>query len=131
MDSKNRVPAFWVIIISVIVTSGLALAQSVMNPKQTYGRMTLAPATATKVPATCMTPRTSLFLYNLDSAQVCCGGDSNVTCANTANGGYPIPAGGAGISVPLNCNPGSDAGVVWCYSALGTGTFLFGWWETN
>lgn len=94
-------------------------------PAQTYGRMTLSAATATAVPATCMAPRASVLIYNTDTAQICCGGDTSVTCSGV-HGGYPI-ASNASASVPLNCD--GTRGVVYCYSVAGTATNGVGWWE--
>jgi hypothetical protein len=106
------------------------VAQADNFPKQTYGRMTLPAGVPVAVPAACLQPRSAILLYNLDAAQVCCGGDANVTCSGV-NGGFPITAAASGVpgsvSLPLNC--GGSAGVIFCYSAAGTISQGFGWWE--
>ena len=88
---------------------------------------------ATKVPASCMSPRQHLKIYNVDNAPVCCGFDANVQCTGS-KGGYLIPpisgAGNPGVwDLELGCD--GTRGVTYCFSAAGSDAGTIGTVETN
>jgi hypothetical protein len=94
-------------------------------PLAAYGSLTLAAATATKVPASPITGRNRIIVCNLDTASVFCGWDSAVT--NTT--GLPVFINSCqGDSLDLSFGPlhttplGTPVfgGQLYCYSLAGT-----------
>lgn len=77
--------------------------------KVVYGKVTLAAATATKVPTTATVGRNSVILLNVDSANMFIGGDTSVS---DSTGFTLLP----NASVELDV---SDAAPVYAYSVAG------------
>lgn len=79
------------------------------DAKITYGKQTLAAATATKVPASAMISRTSILILNVDTQPMYVGGDTSVT----ATTGFKLAA---NASIELEV---SENAPVYVYSTAG------------
>jgi hypothetical protein len=91
-------------------------ANAAPTPAASYGSLTLAAATAKKVPTTGLYARTTVAVWNLDGVRFWCGWDANVTDTT----GSPVEPGGGSLSFDITIGDNSATSTLWCYSVAGT-----------
>ena len=101
----------------VVMLVLLAFGASADYPVIRTSHMTLVALTAAPCPATQLSSRSAVSIYNGDGATIYVGPDANVTDAT----GFPVPA-GAFQSYNLTFTSSPLAGQLWCYSVAGTGS---------
>lgn len=112
----QKVLATFVMVLAVACIFGLFLAyqyaRATVVPAGQFGNIQLAAATATKVPAAPLNPRSGILIQNLGTTDMYCGTANTVTAAN----GIKVSAGGG----TFKGNAAWDTVSVqyWCYSTL-------------
>lgn len=124
-----------IVAVSVALAATVAVAGTIVdrgvgwgfNPNglSAYGAVTLAAATATKIPTTSIA-RGAIIIQNRDSSSIFCGSDTSVTDST----GMEVLQNGS-ISIPLSYNSTSGQVPIYCYSVLGqTAPLNTRYWET-
>lgn len=86
------------------------------QPRGAYGNVTLAPATATKIPAAPLNGRNGLAIANLDAQPIYIGFNSSVTNLT----GFPVASmGSVALELSYNGNIATPARDVYAYSVSG------------
>lgn len=114
----------WMFVVLGAFTAELVIppaqAAASPSPQGTYGLVTLAATTATRIPAAAsiLDGRTNIIVVNLSATRIWCGWDSSVTDTN----GTPVEPSGGSFNFPISYQPSLSTQALnaqlWCYATV-------------